>query len=163
MKFLNLLAFSEGTSKAGGHLLTQNDGYDVIVTGLKGPEIFTDYSHHPFLYERDPVEVSKPTPAHPFGLFSTAAGRYQFILRTWLTLDHKLSLPDFGPASQDAAALELIRERDAITLILDGNVQQAISLCSNIWASLPGNDYDQGAHSMGTLLTWYDAQGVENA
>ncbi|EMD7474688.1 hypothetical protein VSU40_000628 [Salmonella enterica] len=43
-----MLAYSEGTAN---HPLTKNCGYDVIVTGLDGsPEIFTDYSDHPFAH-----------------------------------------------------------------------------------------------------------------
>lgn len=48
--FLDMLAVSEGTAN---HPLTKNRGYDVIVTGLDGkPEIFTDYSDHPFAHGR---------------------------------------------------------------------------------------------------------------
>lgn len=49
--FGDLLAYSEGTSTSPA---TRNNGYDVIVTGIDGkPEIFTDYSDHPFAhYER---------------------------------------------------------------------------------------------------------------
>ena len=43
--FLDLIAYSEGTSTSS---VTKNDGYDVIVTGVDGPSIFTDYSDHPF-------------------------------------------------------------------------------------------------------------------
>lgn len=53
--FLDMLAVSEGTAN---HPLTKNRGYDVIVTGLDGkPEIFTDYSDHPFAHGR-PAKVS---------------------------------------------------------------------------------------------------------
>ena len=52
--FLDMLAVSEGTAN---HPLTKNRGYDVIVTGLDGkPEIFTDYSDHPFAHGR-PAKV----------------------------------------------------------------------------------------------------------
>lgn len=44
--FLDMLAWSEGTSTSPA---TKNQGYDVIVTGAdRAPEIFTDYSVHPF-------------------------------------------------------------------------------------------------------------------
>ena len=42
---LDLIGWSEGTSTSP---LTQNQGYDVIVTGINGPSVFTDYSRHPF-------------------------------------------------------------------------------------------------------------------
>lgn len=52
--FLDMLAYSEGTAT---HPLTKNRGYDVIVTGLDGkPEIFTDYTDHPFAHGR-PAKV----------------------------------------------------------------------------------------------------------
>lgn len=42
--FLDMIAFSEGTSRIGSQ-----DGYDVIVTGIDGkPETFTSYLNHPF-------------------------------------------------------------------------------------------------------------------
>lgn len=48
--FLDMLAFSEETAT---HPLTRNQGYDVVVTGIDGkPEIFTDYSDHPFEHGR---------------------------------------------------------------------------------------------------------------
>ncbi|RYM51244.1 lysozyme, partial [Serratia proteamaculans] len=44
--FLDMLAWSEGTLTSPA---TKNNGYDVIVTGIdKKPEVFTDYSDHPF-------------------------------------------------------------------------------------------------------------------
>ena len=54
--FLDTLAFSEGTSN---HPLTVNDGYDVIVTGVDGPEVFTDYSAHPFANGRKPKQINR--------------------------------------------------------------------------------------------------------
>lgn len=67
--FLDMLAVSEGTAN---HPLTKNRGYDVIVTGLDGkPEIFTDYSDHPFAHGR-PAKVFNRR-----GEKSTASGRYQ--------------------------------------------------------------------------------------
>ena len=42
-------------------------------------------------------------------------------------------------------------------MIESGDIQGAITACSNIWASLPGNDYDQpGGHAMEALLAQYD-------
>ena len=67
----------------------------------------------------------------------------------------QLELKDYSPASQDAVALRQIEERHATDLIMAGNVEAAIAACSNIWASLPGNSYGQGGHSMDTLLAEY--------
>ena len=73
--FLDMLAVSEGTAN---HPLTKNRGYDVIVTGLDGkPEIFTDYSDHPFAHGR-PAKVFNRR-----GEKSTASGRYQQLYLFW--------------------------------------------------------------------------------
>jgi muramidase (phage lysozyme) len=146
--FLSLIAWSEGASRSE---LTQNDGYDVIVTGIDGPAIFTDYSEHPFANGRAPVIVRRV----PL-LTSTAAGRYQILLRWWLPYKAQLNLPDFTPQSQDAVAIEQMKERGAVALIAAGDIQGAITACSNIWASFPGNSYQQpGGNSMATLMDMY--------
>lgn len=155
--FLSLVAWSEGTSS---NPITKNDGYDVIVTGVHGPSIFTDYSTHPFSAGGDVlVRIAPPPP-----LYSTAAGRYQLLARYWNIYKVQLNLPDYSPASQDAIALQQIKEREAISLIGTGDIQGAIASCSNIWASLPGNEYGQGGHSMSELMQkfseLYDQAGV---
>jgi muramidase (phage lysozyme) len=151
--FLDMLAVSEGTST---HPATENDGYDVIVTGAdKIPEIFTDYSDHPFNNGRP----SKVINSH--GLTSNASGRYQFMLRDWHHYRDSLNLPDFGPDSQDKWALQLIRERGALPLIDIGNFALAVQRCSNLWASLPGAGYNQHENDLAALETVYrDAGGT---
>ena len=52
-------------------------------------------------------------------------------------------LKDFSPKSQDAVALQQIKERGALPMIDRGDIRQAIDCCSNIWASLPGAGYGQ--------------------
>ncbi len=145
--FLDMLAVSEGTSTSPA---TVNNGYDVIVTGIDGkPEVFTDYSTHPFANGRPSKVINSK------GLTSNASGRYQFMLRDWAHYKAQLNLPDFGPDSQDAWALQLIKERKAISLIDTGQLWQAIKNCSNIWASLPGNNYGQHQNDFGKLEAAY--------
>lgn len=146
-KFLDLIAFSERTSTSH---LTINNGYDVIVTGVDGPEIFTDYAFHPFASGR-PAKLIRANPP----LRSTASGRYQLLIRWWIRYKVNLNLPDFSPTSQDAVALQQLKEQGAVDLILAGDIEGAIKSCSNIWASFPGNNYGQNAHSIGTLLDKY--------
>lgn len=82
--FLDMLAVSEGTAN---HPLTKNRGYDVIVTGLDGkPEIFTDYSDHPFAHGR-PAKVFNRR-----GEKSTASGRYQQLYLFWPHYRKQLAL-----------------------------------------------------------------------
>ncbi len=147
--FLDLIAWSEGTSTSA---LTQNDGYDVIVTGVDGPEIFNSYADHPFASGRPP-KVVRESPL----LASTASGRYQLMLHWWEAYKAQLNLPDFSAASQDAVAIQQITERHAINMIESGDIQGAITACSNIWASLPGNNYNQpGSQAMEALLARYE-------
>jgi muramidase (phage lysozyme) len=145
--FLALIAFSEGTST---HPDTKHDGYDVIVSSVQGRETFSDFSEHPFAH-REP-NVIRRVPL----LTSTAAGRYQLLLRYWVHYRKQLHLPDFSPVSQDAVAIQQIKERGAIPLILNGQIDQAIRACANIWASLPGNSYGQGGKTMAELLEHFE-------
>ena len=55
----------------------------------------------------------------------------------------QLGLKDFSPKSQDAVALQQIKERGALPMIDRGDIRQAIDRCSVIWASLPGAGYGQ--------------------
>jgi muramidase (phage lysozyme) len=150
--FLDMLAVSEGTSTSSA---TINNGYDIIVTGIDGhPEIFFDYSNHPFANGRP----SKVINSH--GLTSSASGRYQFMLRDWAHYKAQLALPDFGPDSQDAWALQLIRERGALSMIEAGQFSNAVARCSNLWASLPGAGYGQHENQLAKLQAAYvDAGG----
>jgi lysozyme len=138
--FLSTIGWSEGAD------------YDTIVTGVNGPATFTDFSDHPFApqFNRPPVIVRRS----PL-LESTAAGRYQLLYRYWVPYRAKLGLLDYSPASQDSVALQQMRERGAVALIAAGDIQGAITACSNIWASFPGNGYAQGGRTMGELLDKY--------
>lgn len=89
------------------------------------------------------------------GCVSTAAGKYQIIRPTWERLRSRLGLRDFGPASQDAAAVELLRETGALDRIRTGDLAGAVSLAKRTWASLPGAGYDQPERSLGYIQTAY--------
>ena len=47
----------------------------------------------------------------------------------------QLGLKDFSPKSQDAVALQQIKERGALPMIDRGDIRQAIDRCSNIWVT----------------------------
>lgn len=135
--FLDLIARAEGTYGVG------DNGYNI----LYGFGTFTNYAEHPN------IRVTKG------GLTSTAAGRYQFLKRTWDGLQNDLGLPDFSPNSQDIGAIELVRQKSgALNAILSGNVESAINKVNKVWASFPGAGYTgQGTRSMSQMLTWYAA------
>lgn len=149
--FLDMLAWSEGTSTSPA---TKCDGYDVIVTGIdRKPEIFTDFSAHPFSRGRPSKVINSR------GLTSNAAGRYQHMLKDYAHYRALLKLPDFGPASQDKWAVQLIRERGALPDIQAGRLSAAVSKCRNIWASLPGAGYGQPEHRFDALRAQYLLHG----
>ena len=85
----------EGTDN--GRQKTRNHGYDVIVGG----ELFTDYSDHP----RKLVTLNPK-------LKSTGAGRYQLLSRV-VDAHRKKPFERLSPKSQDAVALQQIKERGA--------------------------------------------------
>ena len=138
--FLDMIATSEGTFGKG------DDGYNVIVGGAL---FHNGYADHP----NQLVTLNKA------GLKSTAAGRYQFLHRTWVALVAILGLKDFSPASQDAGCIELIRERrGALDDIEAGRFSAAVAKCAQkpaIWASLPGAGYGQHENALDTLRTAY--------
>ena len=142
--FLDMIAYAEGT--------TGPDGYRAIF-GYPAPGRMIDsYADHPrklFTFTNSKGAVLK----------TSAAGRYQFLTSTWDDLRAKLNLPDFGPASQDAAAIELIRQRGALNDVQAGRIAAAISKCKSTWASLPGAGYNQPERNLATLLTAYTSAG----
>jgi muramidase (phage lysozyme) len=137
--FLDMLAVSEGTFGLG------DGGYNVLVGG----DLFHGYAQHPNVL----VTLNKA------GLKSTAAGRYQFLKRTWDALALKLHMPDFSPASQDVAALELIAECGATDDVRSGRFADAVQKCHKIWASLPGAGYGQRENPVKALEAAYIRAG----
>lgn len=133
--FLDMIAFSEGTASKG------DNGYNVIVGGA----LFDSYADHP----RQKVWLPK------LKINSTAAGRYQLLSRYFDAYKQLLKLKDFSPTSQDAIALQQIKERHALADIDAGRFDDAVSKVKNIWASLPGAGYGQREHDIDQLRTAY--------
>ena len=91
-------------------------------------------------------------------LKSTGAGRYQLLSRWWDAYRKQLGLKDFSPKSQDAVALQQIKERGALPMIDRGDIRQAIDRCNNIWASLRGG-YGQFEHKADSLIAKFKEAG----
>jgi len=141
--FLDMIAHSEGTAGIGDR------GYNVIVGSRPGRAIlFRSYHDHPRIL----VELSA-------SLSSTAAGRYQILERYADAYRALLNLPDFGPASQDAIATQMIRERGALPDIEDGRFDAAVGRCANLWASLPGSGHGQHENQLAALRAAYTNAG----
>lgn len=137
--FLDMVGFSEGTDN--GRQPTRDRGYDVLVGG----GLFVSYADHPRIL----VELPR------LGIKSTAAGRYQLLARYYDPYRRQLQLVDFGPAAQDAIAVQQIRERGALADIQAGRLAVAIAKCKNIWASLPGAGYGQHEQKFEALRAHY--------
>lgn len=140
-RWLNLISFAEGTWGGRGPRYDITFGYTPI----------NDLSRHP-----DKVVRSG-------GYASAAAGAYQFMPSTWQQAAAATRVPDFGPKSQDLAALQLMRwsgvnpDRSPIT-------PQTIAKLSGQWAAFPtlrgGSAYGQPSKSFNTLLKFAESQGA---
>ena len=146
--FLDLIAWSEGTTES---TVTKDDGYDVIVSGVDGAHVMSNYQEHPFATGTPPVVVRRGPPE----LLSTASGRYQITLETWKEFQKSSRANGFAPATQDLAAYFLLQRRRAIADILAGDIATAIAMCSLEWASFPGSLYGQPMQHMATLTGNY--------
>ncbi|MFC4932948.1 glycoside hydrolase family 24 protein [Massilia sp. GCM10023247] len=133
--FLKMIRTAEGTAGP--------DGYRTLVGG----SLFNSFADHP----RKLVTIlSNGRP-----ITSSAAGAYQILTRTWAGVKGKLMLTDFTPASQDRAAVELIRQRGALADVRAGRFGDALTKCRKEWASLPGAGYGQPEKSVGALFAAY--------
>jgi muramidase (phage lysozyme) len=113
-RWLNTIAFAEGTWGGDAPRYDITFGYTPI----------KDLSRHP-----DRVVQS--------GKYaSAAAGAYQFMPKTWAGAQKALGLKDFGPQSQDLAALYLLRQR-GIDPNKDPITPETVAKASGEWASLP--------------------------
>jgi muramidase (phage lysozyme) len=136
--FLTMIGLSEGTEELGDH------GYNVLVGGT----LFTSFADHP----RVLVDLGN-------GLKSTAAGRYQILERMFDAYKVMLHLPDFGPASQDAIAVQMIHECHATADVEAGNFDDAVASCASRWASLPGANYGQRENQLADLRRAFTQAG----
>ncbi|WP_439587648.1 glycoside hydrolase family 24 protein [Hydrogenophaga sp.] len=153
LAFLQTIAHAEGTA-------TAPDPYRICF-GYR--HTIRDLRDHPAITgewrgEKLPDHQCKAA-GHKAGCVSTAAGKYQNIRPTWLGLKTRLKLPDFGPASQDAAAIQLLQDRGAYAHLLHGDLVKAVAAARKEWASLPGAGYQQPERSFTWLQAIYTRAG----
>ncbi len=134
--FLEILAYAEGTRDKG-----RADGYNVM-----------------FGHRNVSSCVSHPNRVYCDGICSTAAGRYQFLYKTWKSL----KLPTFKPENQARGAITLIKRRK-VTLRNDSALsatefKSALDKLSYEWASLPPGRYGQPNKSVSQLWTVYASE-----
>ena len=112
--FLDMLAWSEGTDN--GRQKTRNHGYDVNNAAESYLPITPITSQTCHAKPKTQINRRRTLPASfPVGGMSTAK---------------QLGLKDFSPESQDAVALQQIKERGALPMIDRGDIRQAIDRCS---------------------------------
>ena len=148
--FLAAIRVGEGTS-AG-------NGYSILFGGAP----FASFAEHPALLGWGGGRLSDAMcrgAGFGPGCVSTAAGAYQINKPTWRRIRDKLGLSDFSPASQDAAALELISEKGALGDVRAGRVAVAVGKVRKVWASLPGAGYGQGEVMLSAFVNNYANAG----
>lgn len=141
--FLDMIAFSEIGEKL---LAISDDGYDVVVGSTPKKPILLDHYDD---CNRKVINLGG-------GLKSTASGRYQILARYYDAYKKQLGLPDFSPESQDAIAIQLIKECKAIDDIEEGNIEEAIHKCRSRWASFPNAGYGQHENKLHNLIVAYN-------
>ena len=133
-----------GVGIDNGRQKTRNHGYDVIVGG----ELFTDYSDHPRKLVAKTQNSNQQAP-DATSFFSC-----------WWDAHSQAAWPErLLSKSQDAMALQQIKERGALPMIDRGDIRQAIDRYSNIWASLPGAGYGQFEHKADSLIAKFKEAG----
>ncbi len=135
---LNTIRYAEGTWIGG-----REEGYRVIYGG----GLVDRLDRHPEITVRRRY-------------VSAAAGAYQFLPATWRAASIRLGLRDFGPRSQDQAALHLIAQRGALTTFDQrGLTPEVLARLAPEWASLPatngGSWYGQPVKSVSELQRFY--------
>ena len=147
--FLSLIEWAEGTNKG-------SDPYRVCYGYRHTIRSFADHPAITGEWRGEPLDNLGPAYR---GQVSTAAGRHQIRRQTWEGAKRALRLPDFSPASQDRAAVWLIKQRGALDAVKAGRIAEAVQLCRKEWASLPGAGYGQGERRLGDLIAVYQQAG----
>lgn len=142
--FLRMLRVSEGTAGQGG--------YNALFGWPAKGRTFFSYMDHPRVFFPYTDKAGKT-------IKTSAAGAYQITATTFDDVAPRLGISDFTPASQDAIALELIRQRGGLADIDAGRFESAVSKVRRVWASLPGAGYNQPERDINTLAQAYANAG----
>lgn len=136
--YLNMLSGAEGTEKYG---YQQGFGTNNRIASL----------------EDHPREFHSFTTKGGKRQRTSAAGRYQFLSNTWDDMSDRLGLSDFGPESQDRAAIGLIAQAGGLDALMKGDINTTLQKTGKIWASLPTapKAYDQPTRDMAFIQRYF--------
>lgn len=150
-KFRNVLAVldmikaTEGTNFPNGHryMFGSSPQHEIL---------FDDMSQHP--NHKVPFRQKDGTTS-----YTTAAGWFQMIFRTWERQRIKLTLPDYDKESQERAAISIIQERGQLQVVEAGRLKDAIDVLWVEWASLPASQYNQPRRTFEFAVNAYESAG----
>ncbi len=136
--FLDTIAYAEGTFNS--------QGYNICYTG----KFFEDFSDHPRVINCGNIKGRT--------VCSSAAGRYQFLTKTWDRVAKKINARSFNPFYQDLGALVLCVQAGAFDDIKNGRFENSVDKMRFAWASFPNAPYGQQRNSitMEKLKKFYD-------
>ena len=129
--YLDAIAKAEGVDTSG-----PNGGYDMMFRN----QPMASMADHPRQYFAFTQTDGKKNS-------TSAAGKYQFLDKTWRGLAKSEGLTDFSPLNQDRAALALIRQNGALDSVRAGRFNEATPKLGKVWASLPSSTYAQPKRS----------------
>lgn len=135
--FLHAIRLGEGTSDEAGYLR------------IVGGDMASHYIDHP----RAMRYIKR------YKVWSSAAGAYQIIGKTWDGLVKQYGFQDFSPQCQDEAAVALIAEKRALRHVKNGDIAKAIALLGGVWASLPSSTDGQLTEPIQAVLAEYEKYG----
>lgn len=126
-KMLDLISYTEHT---------QNNGYYTAFGGGRLPSL-ADHPRYQKQFRQTDGRMNT----------TSAAGRYQFLRRTWDGLARQYGFRDFSPQNQDLGAVALLIQRGAMPHLLKGDFANAIAKSGAEWASLPTSPHPQPTKS----------------
>jgi muramidase (phage lysozyme) len=146
---LDAIAWAEGTRQK----------YNVMFAGKE----FSSYASHPVQTGEMPAEGITAN-----GYTSTAAGRYQFLFKTFKGLqDMGYFSSGFAPPEQDVAAIALVESKgvfdNQLKLVDENSFVSVLDKLAPVWASLPYSPkggqsyYGQPVQSKSDLLNVYQS------
>jgi muramidase (phage lysozyme) len=149
--FMRMIRVGEGT--------VGKKGYETLFGGKSFVESYgRDFGDHP------QIKITSGE------LTSSAAGAYQVMGYTWtdpkmVRLRKEYGITDFSPLSQDIFCFLLLKYKvksgAAYNLILSGEIEKAVEICSWEWASLPPGRYGQPSKTMPKVKEIFDSYFAE--